>query len=113
MPASLIVLAARPPNWTPAQFLAWWRDDHAAFGRKLPHLIAYRHGAVVHDYDRPGNPAWDGHVVLTFPNRELLDQAMTSPEWAEAVAHVGSMKGKRIVLITDEVDLLSGVPQGG
>jgi hypothetical protein len=36
-----------------------------------------------------------------------LDAALQSPEWAEAVAHVGRMKGKRIVLITDEVDLFA------
>jgi hypothetical protein len=44
--------------------------------------------------------------VLTFGSRELLDAALHSPEWAAAVAHVGKMKGKRIALITEELDLL-------
>ena len=108
MPVSLVVLATRPPAWTREQFTAWWRGEHAAFAKRLPHLLAYRHGEVVYDYDSPEQPAWDGHAVLTFPTRTLLDAALQSPEWAAAVAHVGKMKGKRIVLIAEEVDLLLG-----
>jgi len=108
MPASLVILASRPPEWTQDQFTTWWRGEHAAYAQKLPRLQAYRHGAVVFDYDHPAGPAWDGHAVLTFPSREALDAALHSPEWAAAVAHVGKMKGKRIALITDEVDLLPG-----
>lgn len=107
MPASLVVLATRPPEWTRAQFTTWWRGEHAAFAKRLPHLQAYRHGEVMHDYDHPEQPAWDGHAVLTFPTRALLDAALQSPEWAAAVAHVGKMKGKRIALITDEIDLFA------
>ena len=107
MPASLVVLATRPPGWSREQFKTWWRGEHAAYGRRLPHLQAYRHGEVMHDYDHPDEPAWDGHAVLTFPTRALLDAALHSSEWAEAVAHVGKMKGKRIVLISDEVDLFA------
>lgn len=110
MPASLVILASRPPEWTQEQFTTWWRGEHAAYARKLPCLQAYRHGVAVFDYDHPEQPAWDGHAVLTFPTRAALDAALHSPEWAAAVAHVGNMKGKRIVMITDEVDLLSVAP---
>lgn len=106
MPVSLVVLSGRPPDWTRAQFTTWWRGEHADFARKLPGLIDYRHGEVVFDYDHPDQPAWDGNAVLTFATRAALDAALASPEWAAAVAHVGKMKGKRIVLITDEVNLL-------
>ena len=107
MSASLVILATRPPEWTHEQFTTWWRGEHADFGRKLPGLIAYRHGDVVFDYDHAdGNPAWDGHAVLTFTSRAAIDAALKSPEWAAAVAHVGRMKGKRIALITEEADLL-------
>lgn len=108
MSASMVVLATRPAEWTREQFTHWWRGEHADFARKLPALQAYRHGEVVFDYDHPGAPAWDGHAVLTFPSREHLDAALQSPEWLAAVAHVGKMKGKRIVLITEEADLLHG-----
>lgn len=107
MPVSMVILASRPPEWTQEQFTAWWRDEHAEYAKKLPRLQAYRHGEVVFDYDHPEGPAWDGHAVLTFPSRAALDAALKSPEWAAAVAHVGKMKGKRIALITDEVDLLA------
>jgi len=107
MPASLVVLAARPPDWSRERFTTWWRGEHADFARRLPRLQAYRHGEVVHDYDHPDAPAWDGHAVLSFPDRAALDAALASPEWAAAVAHVGRMKGKRIALISEEVDLLA------
>jgi len=106
MSASMVILATRPPEWTQEQFTTWWRGEHAGYGRKLPGLKAYRHGEVVFDYDHPGAPAWDGHAVLTFASRKALDAAIDSPEWKAAVAHVGRMQGKRIVLITEELDLL-------
>lgn len=109
MPVSMVVLASRPPEWTVEQFTAWWRGDHAEMAKRLPGLIAYRHGAVYHDYDHPDAPAWDGHAVLTFPTRQDLDAALASPQWADAVRHVGKMKGKRICVLTDEVDLMVGV----
>lgn len=106
MAVSLVILSARPPEWTREQFTTWWRGEHADYGKMLPGLIAYRHGEVVFDYDHPDGPAWDGNAVLTFPSRAVLDAALHSPEWAAAVAHVGKMRGKRIAIITDEVDLL-------
>jgi uncharacterized protein (TIGR02118 family) len=106
MPVSMVVLATRPPDWSRERFTAWWRGEHAPLARKLPALLAYRHGEAFMDYDHPEGPAWDGHAVLTFATRELLEAALRSPEWAAAVAQVGRMKGRRIVLVTDEVDLL-------
>ncbi|MDE3117172.1 MAG: EthD family reductase [Pseudomonadota bacterium] len=106
MAVSMVVLAVRPPDWTVDQFTAWWRGDHAAMARRLPGLLAYRHGRVTDDYDHPDAPGWDGHAVLTFADRTALDAALASPEWADAVRHTGRMKGKRLILITDEVDLL-------
>src|SRR4051812_26787313 len=81
MPASLVVLATRPPEWSRERFTVWWRGEHADFAKKLPRLQAYRHGEVVYDYDHPEAPAWDGHAVLTFPDRATLDAALASPEW--------------------------------
>ena len=108
MSASMVILATRPSEWTREQFTTWWRDEHADYAKKLPGLQDYRHGEVVFDYDHPEGPAWDGHAVLTFACREDLDAALRSPEWGAAVAHVGKMKGKRIALITEEVNLLRG-----
>lgn len=108
MSASMVILATRPPEWSREQFTTWWRTEHADYAKKLPGLADYRHGEVVFDYDHPDGPAWDGHAVLTFATREVLDAALRSPEWAAAVAHVGKMKGKRIALITEEVNLLHG-----
>ena len=112
MPVSMIVLASRPPEWTVDQFTTWWRGDHADFAKRLPGLIAYRHGVVYHDYDHVEAPAWDGHAVLTFGTRGDLDAALASPQWAEATRHVGKMKGKRICVLTDEADLLADAGTG-
>ena len=108
MSASMVILATRPAEWTREQFTTWWRSEHADYAKKLPGLQGYRHGEVVFDYDHPGAPAWDGHAVLTFADRAALDAALESPQWRAAVAHVGKMKGKRIALITEELDLLGG-----
>ena len=108
MSASMVILATRPAEWTREQFTTWWRGEHADYAKKLPGLRDYRHGEVVFDYDHPEGPAWDGHAVLTFATRADLDMALRSPEWAAAVAHVGKMKGKRIALITEELNLLRG-----
>lgn len=107
MSTSLVVLAARPPDWPQDRFTAWWRGEHAAFARRLPGLQAYRHGVVVVDHDHPEAAVWDGHAVLRFADRTALDAAMASPEWAAAVAHAGKMRGRRLVLVTEEVDLLA------
>ncbi|AHE53006.1 EthD family reductase [Sphingomonas sanxanigenens] len=108
MAVSMVVLASRPQDWTHEQFTTWWRGPHADAARILPGLIAYRHGAVTKDYDSPEVPGWDGHAVLTFTDRAALDTAFASSEWKAATAQTRGMGGRRIILITDEVDLLAG-----
>jgi len=106
MAVSFVVLARRPSDWDQDRFTTWWRGPHADAARVLPGLIAYRHGVVTRDYDNPDEPAWDGHAVLTFADQKALDTAFASPEWAAATRQTKGMGGKRIVLITEEVDLL-------
>ena len=107
MSVSMVVLARRPTDWDQNQFTSWWRGPHADAARILPGLIAYRHGAVTRDYDNPDEPAWDGHAVLTFADQQAFDAALASPEWAAATRETKGMGGKRIVLVTDEVDLMA------
>ncbi|MEE4453578.1 EthD family reductase [Novosphingobium resinovorum] len=106
MAVSMVVLASRPADWTQEQFTTWWRGPHAAAARVLPGLAAYRHGVVTKDYDNPAEPGWDGHAVLTFADQAGLDAAFASPEWAAATRQTKGMGGRRIILITEEVDLL-------
>jgi len=108
MTVSMVVLASRPKDWTQDQFTQWWRGPHADAAKLLPGLLAYRHGAVTRDYDSPGGtPGWDGHSVLTFADQAALDRAMDSPEWAAAVAQTKGMGGRRIIVVTQDVDLLA------
>ena len=108
MTVSMVVLASRPGDWTQQHFIDCWRGPHADAAKVLPGLLAYRHGIVTKDYDSPGTPGWDGHAVLTFADQAALDAAFASPEWKAATAQTRGMGGKRIILITDEVDLLAG-----
>lgn len=112
MTVSMVVLAKRPSDMTHEQFTVWWRGPHAAAARVLPGLQAYRHGAVFKDYDSPDAPAWDGHAVLTFVNQAAFDAALASPEWAAATRQTKGMGGKRIILVTEEVDLLEEASRG-
>lgn len=112
MPVSMVVLASRPKDWTAEQFTAWWRGPHADAARLLPGLEAYRHGAVTRDFDNPEAPAWDGHAVLSFADQSALEAAFASPEWAAATAQTKNMGGRRIILLTDEIDLLAGHSDG-
>ena len=45
---------------------------------------------------------WDGLSVLSFDSKEALDTALASEEWQRAVAHVGSMGGRSIIISGDE-----------
>lgn len=108
----MVVVASRPGDWTQARFTEWWRGPHAEAARRLPGLIAYRHGVVTKDYDSPGEPGWDGHAVLTFADQAALDAAFASPEWKAATAQTSGMGGRRIILITDEVDLMTADDHG-
>ena len=112
MAVSMVVLSSRPKDWTHEQFTTWWRGPHADAAKVLPGLQAYRHGAVTRDFDNPDAAAWDGHAVLTFADQAALDAAFKSPEWAAATAQTKGMGGKRIILLTDEVDLLDAQADG-
>lgn len=101
----LAVLASRPPEWDRERFTTWWRGPHADQAKLLPGLLEYTHGVVEADYDKRGD--WDGFARLAFESREALDAALASPEWEAAVADAAGMRGRRIVLICAEKDLLA------
>jgi hypothetical protein len=49
---------------------------------------------------------WDGLSILSFDSRVALDEALASPEWEAAVAHVGSMRGRRMIFTGDEMTMV-------
>jgi gluconate 5-dehydrogenase len=106
-----VVLARRPSDWTKERFLEWWRGPHAEAAKKLPGLLGYTHGQVKLNYDhRNSEPDWDGLAELYFKDKEALDRMLSSPEWLAAIKDAGTMGGKRIALVMDEVDLLAEEP---
>lgn len=92
----MIVLAARPSDWTHEQFITWWRGEHADVTYPLPGLKRWVHVDLDESAD-PKSGGWDGLSILSFESQEALDAALRSPEWKAAVAHVGEMRGRRMI----------------
>ena len=107
---NLILLAARPPEWTHEQFIQWWRGEHADMTYGLPGLRAWRHTDVESALE-PRSEGWDGMSVLSFDSEADLRAALASDEWAAAVKHVGDMRGKRIALLGSEREMVSPVAE--
>lgn len=104
---NLIVLASKPTDWTHDQFIEWWRGEHADVTYPLPGLRRWSHTAVKEAGDDKHSAGWDGVSVLSFDSKEALDAALKSPEWAKAVEHVGSMRGRRIIVMGEEQVMVS------
>ena len=98
---NLIVLAAKPSDWTHEQFIEWWRGEHAEVTYPLPGLRRWLHTEILDTMDERSK-GWDGISILSFDSREGLDAALASEEWKAAVAHVGSMRGRRMIFLGDE-----------
>ncbi|MFF3706360.1 EthD family reductase [Streptomyces phaeochromogenes] len=104
---NLVLMAARPSDWTHERFIDWWRGDHAELTRTLPGLRSWRHTEIDTALE-PRSEGWDGVSILGFDTAEDLRRALDSPEWAAAVAQVGDMKGRRIAVMGGEKDMLAG-----
>ena len=98
---NLIVLAAKPSDWTHEQFIEWWRGEHAEVTYPLPGLRRWLHTEILDTMDERSK-GWDGISILSFDSREDLDAALASEDWNAAVAHVGSMRGRRMIFLGDE-----------
>jgi uncharacterized protein (TIGR02118 family) len=104
---TLVLLAARPPEWTHERFIDWWRVDHAELVRRLPGLRTWRHTDIDAAFE-PRSEGWDGLSVLGFDTADDLHKALRSPEWAEAVAQVGDMRGRRIAVMGGQTEMYAG-----
>src|SRR3954451_14928439 len=98
---NLIVLAARPHDWTHEQFIDWWRGEHAEGTYPLPGLRRWLHTELSESSDEKSAGS-DGLSVVGFDSRHALDAALGSEEWQTAVAHVGGMRGRRMIFTGDE-----------
>jgi len=99
---NLVVLASKPSGWTHEQFITWWRGEHADVTYPLPGLRRWLHTEVLEAMDEHRSAGWDGLSVLSFDSKEALDAALASDEWQRAVAHVGAMGGRSIIVTGDE-----------
>lgn len=102
---NLMVLAAKPSDWTHDQFIEWWRGEHADVTYPLPGLLRWQHTEIVESMDDK-SAGWDGLSVLSFESREALEAALKSDEWKKAVEHVGAMRGRRMIWYGDEMTMV-------
>ncbi|MDZ5622385.1 EthD family reductase [Nocardioides bizhenqiangii] len=100
---NLIVLASKPSAWTHEHFIEWWRGEHAEVTYPLPGLRRWLHTEVLEGMSGERSDGWDGLSVLSFDSKEALETALASDEWQRAVAHVGSMGGRSIIVTGDEM----------
>ena len=103
---NLIVLAARPNDWTHEQFIDWWRGEHAELTVTLPGLRTWRN-TVIDSGLESRSEGWDGLSVLSFDSEGDLRAALASPEWKAAVDQVGDMSGRRIAVLGSEKEMFS------
>lgn len=101
---NLVLLAARPPDWTHERFITWWRTDHAELTYRLPGLRAWRHTEIESALESRSD-GWDGVSVLSFDSEADLRAALASQAWKDAVAQVGDMRGKRIAVLGTEREM--------
>ncbi len=106
---NLIVLAARPADWTHDRFIHWWRGEHAEVTYPLPGLRRWLHTELSGSDEK--SAGWDGLSVLSFDSREALDAALASEQWQTAVAHVGDMRGRRMIFTGDEMTMVAAAHQ--
>jgi len=107
---NLIVLAARPSDWSHDRFIDWWRGEHAEVTYPLPGLRRWLHTELA-ESDDAKSAGWDGLSVLSFDSREHLEAALASEEWKAAVAHVGGMRGRRMIFTGDEMTMVAAAHQ--
>ena len=101
-----MVLLRRPPGWTRERFHRWWLDEHVAHGKKLPNLRKYRVCLVTGSTSHEGREPWDGIAELWFDDRAALEAAWASDIGRVALAHSRESHSDRLVLITEEHELI-------
>ena len=104
---NLVLLAAKPPEWTHEQFIDWWRGDHAELTYRLPGLRAWRHTEIDQALEQRSE-GWDGMSVAQLRLPGGREEGPRQPEWADAVAQVGDMKGRRIAVMGFEAEMFTG-----
>ncbi len=80
----VVFLVKRHPDMTQEQFTNYWLEEHTPLTARTPGLRSY------HCYPLtgvPGEPSpFDAIATVSFDDRAAYDFAMTSPEFAAALA---------------------------
>ncbi len=99
-------LLKRREDWTREEFQRWWIEDHVPYAVKLPGLRKYKVSLTKGSTTHEGQEPFDGVAELWFDSREALEAAWGSSVGLEAVGHSKANVSNRVVLITEEHDIL-------
>ena len=99
-------LLRRPEGWSRERFHRWWLEEHVPYVTKLSGLRKYRVCLVTGSTTHEGREPWDGLAELWFDSRAALEAAWSSDLGLAAVGHSKAHVGDRLVLITEEHEIV-------
>ena len=102
----VFAMLRRRPGVTREAFHQWWLTEHVPYARKLPGLRKYRVCLVTGSTTHEGREPWDGIAELWFDDRAALEAAWSSEVGAVALEHSRESHAERLVLITEEHELI-------
>jgi len=102
----VMVLLRGRQDWTRERFHRWWLDEHVPYVVTLPALRKYGVCLVTGSTSHEGREPWDGVAELWFDSRAALDAAWSSEVGRTALAHSRESHSDRLVLITEEHELI-------
>ena len=102
----VVVLLRRAQSSTRERFHRWWLDEHVPYVKVLPGLRKYGVCLVTGSTSHEGREPWDGMAELWFDSRTALDAAWSSEVGRTALEHSRESHSDRLVLITEEHELM-------
>ena len=96
----LVAIANKPPTMSVDELRRWWLDIHAPIAKKLPGLRKYVVSVTVGAPDEV--PKYDGIAELWFDDMAALQNALQSPELAEALKDLEAHKVTPAMIFTEE-----------
>lgn len=96
---TLVALYRRPSD--EAGFLSYYENVHVPLALKMPGMLSLSHGRISHDLTGDGSVFY--MALMTFPDRNTLKQALTSPEGQAASRDVNNFAPGLLTLVGGEM----------
>lgn len=99
-------LLKRPEGWSRERFHQWWLEEHIPLAKDIPGLRKYHVCLTTGSTTHEGREPFDGVAELWFDNREALEAGWSSAVGRNAVGHSQATVSDRVVLITEEHEII-------